>query len=209
MSNAESSIKHVLIQGTFAILAAFIGAAATLWAARSGNLPPSVAPSAIATATVTQTVTDHPSPTASTTQADAIQGNPQWVARMDPLTEAGLWEQGQATIRGDTYLHSLIVSTEWADVETDTSWQEYALDGRFSNLSGSVGIADGGHSSEEANFQVIIDDRIAFEDQIRIGEEPTMMDVDVSRADNLRIQVTDIDNSAYASTAVFADLALE
>lgn len=83
--------KHVLLQGLFVVLAALIGAAATLIAAWLGRLPEILLPpaSATATVTVTATATALPAPTSVPT-ALVRDVSSEWVGEMSPLTEVGL-----------------------------------------------------------------------------------------------------------------------
>lgn len=208
MANEQNDRKHVLLQGLFVILAALIGAAATLGAAWLGTLPDNLLPPASATATVT--VTASPAPTSAPTPSSKSGVAPasRWVAELSPVTEVGLWTSGQAKVRNETYMHSLTVATEWGDA-ADVSRRDYALNGQYARLTGKVGIADGGHSTEEANFEVLVDGIVAFQKQLKIGESMAEIDLEVEGAKDLRLQVTDIDNSAFASTAVFAEIALK
>jgi hypothetical protein len=207
VASEQNSTKHVLLQGVFGIVGALIGAAATLGAAWIGALPDKFLPPASAAATVTVTASPAPTSGPSLSATDAAKANPQWLAEVSPLTEVGLWKSGQGKIRGETYTRSLVVATEWGD-DAGTSRRDYALDGQYTRLTGKVGIADGGHSTEEANFQVLVDGSVAFEKQIKVGESPAEINLKIPAAKDLRLQVTDIDNSAFSSKAVFAEMAL-
>lgn len=207
MASEQGSLKPAVVQGLFGIAGAVIGAAGTLGAAWLGKLPePLMPPSPSPTATVTVTAT--PEPVAEDSRPSS-QVEQEWIAELEPLTEEGLWQVDQAKIRNQSYLNSLVVPTEWGN-DSDTSWRDYALNSGYSQLTGSVGIVDGGHDGESAQFQIMVDGRVAFQKQVKIGEIPAEFSIDVTDANDLRLQVTDTsDNTAYLSDAVFADLSLE
>lgn len=149
------------------------------------------------------------SPTESTSAAPEPTPDtlPAWLADVDPMTDVGLWNSVTGTMRSKSYIHSLVVPTEWGDGQT--SWATWALDGAYAHLTGLVGIEDGGHASETAVFEIVLDGSTVAEYQVSVGGTPQPIDLSLDGVRDLTLRVTNVSQSAYAAEAVFADFRVE
>lgn len=130
-----------------------------------------------------------------------------WLSDVDPVTDVGLWNSVTGTMRSKPYVHSLVVPTEWGDGQT--SWATGALDGGYGRLTGTVGIEDGGHASETAIFEIILDGSTVAEYQVSVGGTSQPIELSLDGVRDLKLQVTNVSQSAYAAEAVFADFRAE
>jgi hypothetical protein len=204
----SDKMKAALVGGGAVIIAAIITAAATLAAQSSSSTSPASGPS------TTETLPTEPSSPAPTPTEDG--GNEMsapavpadiWVADLKPIVETGYWGGGTtATVRGKTYVHALQPSLTMTEGTTMSS--QFALGGEYSRLTGLVGIADGGHSSGKALFEIVVDNVVVQQVELAIGAEPIAVDLSLVAANDLVLRVTDISQSAFWTDTAFLDFKL-
>jgi hypothetical protein len=214
---ASKRLLTALITAGAMLTAAGITAAATL-AARPDPDPPSqsIQTSPPQEGSVEST-SPEPVPSAGDVDGDGDDGGggsdnlpstaaETWVADVEPIVDTGLWYSGPAEIRNTTYVHSM--QTSQTGVKGQTVWAQYALDGEYDRLTGLLGILDGGHASEKAVFEIVVDGTVVKQVQVAIGEQPVAVDVPLAGAQDLVLRVTNVSQSAYWANPVFADFRL-
>lgn len=209
---ATSKIAVALIGAGAVIVAAVIGAGATLASRPQYEVPidqsaPPSSPDVEAPASTNPEPAAEPESQDPPTQPNNNVASRIWLADLEPIVKKGLWSDGPATMRGMTYVHAL--QSSQTGVQGQTVYAQYALNGTYTRLTGSLGIVDGGHSSEKAYFEIIVDGTVVQTAEIAIGGEPAVVDIGVSGARDLTLQVTNISQSAYWANPVFADFVLE
>lgn len=207
----SNKMNVALIGAAALIVAACITAAATL-ASRdpAPSTEPHPEPSVTQTYASTPSSEDRDSPdpdeTSDASPAPAVQAE-TWLADLEPIVDKGLWMSGVATIRGESYLHAL--QSSQTGVQGQTVWAQYAPAGEYSRLTGLLGIADGGHSSETAWFEIVVDGVVVHQAELAIGSQPSAVDVPLAGAQDLILRVTNTSQSAYWANPVFADFLMQ
>jgi hypothetical protein len=206
----SGKIVASLIGAGAALAAAGILAAATL-ASKPETVSPPSQYAAPAPSVTSQDESSSPEPDSSPAENNDGQSGSTagdtWVADLEPIVQTGLWYSGSAVVRGQTYLHCL--QTSQTGVQGQTVWAQYALDGRYTDLTGLLGIVDGGHSSEKAVFEIVVDDVVVEQVEVAIGEQLAEFDVSLAGAQDLILRVTNVSQSAYWANPVFAELKLK
>lgn len=139
---------------------------------------------------------------------DSANSQSEWLVEVDPITREGVWTVEQAEVAGSNYTHSWIGSTGSGD-DTSTSWVEFGIPEDKTQLSGLVGVQNGGDKKNKAQFVIEVDGQEVFDTQKEIGEEAEPFRVEIAGADNLRLQVTDTSGTQYSADGVFADIEMK
>lgn len=127
----------------------------------------------------------------------------QNLVALEPVVESDCYETltGEASVNGTSFADSISM-----DSNGDPCGMEWDFGRDWSRLKGTVGILDTAPAATEVRFEVLVDGTQVFNEVVAFGQAPLEVDVDVSDALRVRIQVTDLYATEFEEFGVWGEI---
>lgn len=122
------------------------------------------------------------------------------LSELDPITEAGVWDDDVVTVRGTAFPDSLTAAKSVGRSNAEAS---FPLNGRFTSLTGQVGVVDGARSEARFRLEITADGTELYSRDLSVGDlEPVSLDL--SDAQTLTIRVTQLEKYEYGHVGLLS-----
>jgi hypothetical protein len=127
-----------------------------------------------------------------------------WLADLPAVDGGAGWRHGPAVVAGKRYERSVIGSTCSA---TDDMQESFELGRRFGRFRTTAGVADDAPDDYHTRFEVLLDGKVVFTRDLRIGDDAAV-DLPVTGRGRLSLKVTSVDLTECHDSAVWIDPSL-